>query len=127
MGSDKSQCIPFLFSSTVNRANYHSLLDQWNWQTIVIGVSFLAFLLVAKFIVRIKISTDNYVTIMVDLMPIIIAFCLPFIVEQGKKNKKYFWVPAIAPMISIILSTLFVFIFHAEKHGVQIVSSFTLS
>ncbi|TMX05026.1 hypothetical protein EJD97_003343 [Solanum chilense] len=61
----------------------------WNWQTIVIGLSFLAFLLVAKFI--------------------------------GKKNKKYFWVPAIAPLISVILSTFFVFIFHAEKHDVQIV------
>lgn len=44
------------------------------------------------------------------------------VVEQGKKNKKYFWVPAIAPLISVILSTFFVFIFHAEKHDVQIVS-----
>ncbi|KAK6777886.1 hypothetical protein RDI58_024604 [Solanum bulbocastanum] len=61
----------------------------WNWQTIVIGLSFLAFLLVAKLI--------------------------------GKKHKKYFWVPAIAPLISVILSTFFVFIFHAEKHDVQIV------
>ncbi|XP_049373797.1 sulfate transporter 1.3-like [Solanum verrucosum] len=61
----------------------------WNWQTIVIGLSFLAFLLIAKFI--------------------------------GKKHKKFFWVPAIAPLISVILSTFFVFIFHAEKHDVQIV------
>lgn len=50
------------------------------------------------------------------------CFDLPIIVEQGKKNKKYFWVPAIAPLISVILSTFFVFIFHAEKHDVQIVS-----
>ncbi|RDX72828.1 Sulfate transporter 1.3, partial [Mucuna pruriens] len=39
----------------------------------------------------------------------------------GKKNLKFFWVPAIAPLISVILSTLFVYITHAEKHGVAIV------
>uniref|UniRef100_A0A2P2MQS2 Sulfate transporter 1.2-like n=1 Tax=Rhizophora mucronata TaxID=61149 RepID=A0A2P2MQS2_RHIMU len=61
----------------------------WNWQTIVIGVSFLAFLLFAKYI--------------------------------GKKNKKLFWVPAIAPLISVVLSTLLVYITRADKHGVRIV------
>ncbi|EOA23007.1 hypothetical protein CARUB_v10003753mg [Capsella rubella] len=61
----------------------------WNWQTIVIGASFLTFLLVAKFI--------------------------------GKRNKKLFWVPAIAPLISVIISTFFVFITRADKEGVQIV------
>ncbi|CAN4104312.1 unnamed protein product [Withania somnifera] len=74
---------------SVMRSVFVAAHHGWNWQTIVIGVSFLAFLLVAKFI--------------------------------GKKNKKYFWVPAIAPLISVILSTFFVFIFHAEKHDVQIV------
>ncbi|CAN1236221.1 Sulfate transporter 1.3 [Linum grandiflorum] len=39
----------------------------------------------------------------------------------GKKNKKLFWVPAIAPLISVILSTFFVFITRADKQGVQIV------
>ncbi|XVF64724.1 hypothetical protein PTKIN_Ptkin09bG0190400 [Pterospermum kingtungense] len=63
----------------------------WNWQTILIGVSFLSFLLVAKYI--------------------------------GKKNRKFFWVPAIAPLISVILSTFFVYITHAEKKGVQIVKN----
>lgn len=74
---------------SVMRSVFAAAYHGWNWQTIVIGVSFLAFLLVAKFI--------------------------------GKKNKKYFWVPAVAPLISVIISTLFVFIFHAEKHDVQIV------
>ncbi|KAJ4716922.1 Sulfate transporter 1.1 [Melia azedarach] len=67
--------------------------SEWNWQTIVIGLSFLAFLLICKYI--------------------------------GKKNKKYFWVSAIAPLISVILSTFFVFITHAENHGVQIVRKIT--
>jgi high affinity sulfate transporter 1 len=55
----------------------------------VIGTSFLAFLLLAKYI--------------------------------GKKNKKLFWVPAIAPIISVILATFFVYITRADKQGVQIV------
>lgn len=42
---------------------------------------------------------------------------------QGKKNKKFFWVPAIAPLISVILSTFFVYITRADKDGVQIVST----
>ncbi|CAM8980240.1 unnamed protein product [Rhodiola kirilowii] len=62
---------------------------QWNWQTILIGSSFLAFLLFAKYL--------------------------------GKRNKKLFWVPAIAPLISVILSTFFVYITRADKEGVQIV------
>ncbi|KAL1536223.1 Sulfate transporter 1.3 [Salvia divinorum] len=39
----------------------------------------------------------------------------------GKKKKKLFWVPAIAPLVSVVLSTYFVYITHAEKKGVQIV------
>ncbi|KAI7728991.1 hypothetical protein M8C21_023533, partial [Ambrosia artemisiifolia] len=42
-------------------------------------------------------------------------------VIQGKKNKKHFWVPAIAPLISVILSTFFVYITHANNEGVAIV------
>lgn len=42
--------------------------------------------------------------------------------QQGKRNKKLFWVPAIAPLLSVILSTFFVFVTHAEKEGVAIVS-----
>ncbi|KAK9111095.1 hypothetical protein Scep_018614 [Stephania cephalantha] len=40
----------------------------------------------------------------------------------GKKKKKVFWIPAIAPLLSVILSTLFVFLTRADKHGVQIVA-----
>ncbi|XWS54478.1 hypothetical protein CRYUN_Cryun10bG0092900 [Craigia yunnanensis] len=74
---------------SVMRSVWSSVHHGWNWQTILIGVSFLAFLLVAKYI--------------------------------GKKKKKLFWVPAIAPLISVVLSTFFVYITRADKHGVQIV------
>ncbi|XP_059631423.1 sulfate transporter 1.3-like [Cornus florida] len=74
---------------SVMKSVWGSVHHGWNWQTIVIGVVFLAFLLFAKFI--------------------------------GKKNKKFFWVPAIAPLISVILSTFFVYITRADKQGVQIV------
>ncbi|XAR62292.1 hypothetical protein NMG60_11017001 [Bertholletia excelsa] len=39
----------------------------------------------------------------------------------GKRNKKLFWLPAIAPLISVILSTLIIYLTRADKHGVKIV------
>ncbi|XP_027106311.1 sulfate transporter 1.3 [Coffea arabica] len=75
---------------SVMRSVWTSVHHGWNWETVVIGVAFLAFLLLAKYI--------------------------------GKKNKKLFWVSAIAPLISVIISTFFVYITHAEKKGVQIVN-----
>ncbi|KAK4387774.1 Sulfate transporter 1.3 [Sesamum angolense] len=74
---------------SVMHSVFGSANHGWNWQTIVIGATFLAFLLFAKYI--------------------------------GKKNKKLFWVPAIAPLVSVVLSTLFVYFTHAEKKGVAIV------
>ncbi|CAM8906946.1 unnamed protein product [Rhodiola kirilowii] len=74
---------------SVMRTVWGSVHHGWNWQTILIGVSFLAFLLTAKYI--------------------------------GKKNKKLFWVPAVAPLISVVISTLCVYLTHAEKQGVQTV------
>ncbi|CAM8980239.1 unnamed protein product [Rhodiola kirilowii] len=74
---------------SVMQSVFDSAHHGWNWQTILIGSSFLAFLLFAKYL--------------------------------GKRNKKLFWVPAIAPLISVILSTFFVYITRADKEGVQIV------
>ncbi|EEF28228.1 sulfate transporter, putative [Ricinus communis] len=76
---------------SVMRSIWSTVHHGWNWQTVVIGVSFLVFLLLAKHI--------------------------------GKKNKKLFWISAIAPLVSVILSTFLVYITHADKHGVKIVSS----
>uniref|UniRef100_A0A2C9WE88 STAS domain-containing protein n=1 Tax=Manihot esculenta TaxID=3983 RepID=A0A2C9WE88_MANES len=39
----------------------------------------------------------------------------------GRRKNKLFWFPAIAPLISVILSTLIVFLSKADKHGVKIV------
>ncbi|XP_073121531.1 sulfate transporter 1.3-like [Henckelia pumila] len=65
----------------------------WNWETIIIGVTFLVFLLLAKYL--------------------------------GKKNKKLFMIAAISPLISVVVSTFFVYITRAEKKGVQIVNHIT--
>ncbi|OAY35879.1 low affinity sulfate transporter 3 isoform X2 [Manihot esculenta] len=39
----------------------------------------------------------------------------------GKRNKKLFWLPAIAPLVSVVLSTLIVFLTRADNHGVKII------
>ncbi|KAI3848613.1 hypothetical protein MKX03_010323 [Papaver bracteatum] len=75
---------------SVMKSVFSSVHHGWNWQTVLLGVSFLAFLLVAKFI--------------------------------GKRNQKWFWVPAIGPLISVVLATFFVYITRADKDGVQIVN-----
>jgi low affinity sulfate transporter 2 len=41
--------------------------------------------------------------------------------SQGKKKKRLFWLPAIAPLLSVILSTLIVFLTKGDKHGIKIV------
>lgn len=41
--------------------------------------------------------------------------------EQGKRKRKLFWVAAISPLLSVILSTLIVYVTRADKHGVNIV------
>ncbi|XP_059286286.1 low affinity sulfate transporter 3-like [Lycium ferocissimum] len=42
----------------------------------------------------------------------------------GKRNKKLFWLPAIAPLLSVIVSTLMVYLTKADQHGVKIVKHF---
>ncbi|KAJ1699581.1 hypothetical protein LUZ63_008093 [Rhynchospora breviuscula] len=75
---------------SVIKSVWNSAEHGWNWQTILIAASFLAFLLAARYL--------------------------------GKKSSKLFWVPAIAPLMSVIISTFFVYITHADEHGVQIVN-----
>ncbi|KAL7157198.1 hypothetical protein ABFS83_02G061300 [Erythranthe nasuta] len=77
---------------SVMKSVWTNVNHGWNWETILIGFTFLIFLLLAKYI--------------------------------GKKSKKLFWIPAIAPLISVIVSTSCVYITHAERRGVKIVGSF---
>ncbi|XP_041006556.1 sulfate transporter 2.1 [Juglans microcarpa x Juglans regia] len=39
----------------------------------------------------------------------------------GRRKKRLFWLPAIAPLLSVILSTLIVFLTRADTHGIKIV------
>jgi sulfate transporter 3 len=64
--------------------------NEWSWQTIVMGVCFLLFLLSTR--------------------------------HLSMKKPKLFWVSAGAPLLSVIVSTLLVFVFRAERHGISVVS-----
>lgn len=39
----------------------------------------------------------------------------------GRKKKKLYWLPAIAPLLSAVMSTVLVFLTRADKHGVRII------
>ena len=41
---------------------------------------------------------------------------------QSKKKPIFFWINALAPLLSIILGSLLVYFTHAERHGVQVVT-----
>lgn len=40
---------------------------------------------------------------------------------QSKRKPKFFWISAMAPLTSVILGSLLVYLTHAEKHGVEVV------
>ncbi|XP_058085031.1 sulfate transporter 3.1-like isoform X2 [Magnolia sinica] len=41
--------------------------------------------------------------------------------HQSKRRPKFFWISAAAPLTSVILGSLLVYLTHAEKHGVQVI------
>ncbi|XVE73080.1 hypothetical protein DITRI_Ditri11bG0089100 [Diplodiscus trichospermus] len=61
---------------------------QWRWESGVLGVGFLFFLVVTKYF--------------------------------SKRQPKLFWVSAMAPLTSVILGSLLVYLTHAQNHDVQI-------
>ncbi|XP_026656567.2 probable sulfate transporter 3.3 isoform X2 [Phoenix dactylifera] len=63
--------------------------DEWSWQTILMGICFLAMLLLARHV--------------------------------SMRRPKLFWVSAGAPLTSVVLSTLLVFLFKAQNHGISII------
>ncbi|KAG7018734.1 Sulfate transporter 3.1, partial [Cucurbita argyrosperma subsp. argyrosperma] len=66
-----------------------SQIHQWRWQSVVLGCSFLSFLLLTRYL--------------------------------SKKKPIFFWINALAPLLSIILGSLLVYFTHAERHGVQVI------
>ncbi|GMI98751.1 sulfate transporter 3;1 [Hibiscus trionum] len=73
---------------------FHSVFSQtheWRWESGVLGVGFLFFLLVTRYF--------------------------------SKRRPKLFWISAMAPLTSVILGSLLVYLTHAEKHGVQIIGN----
>ncbi|KAJ0980815.1 hypothetical protein J5N97_009070 [Dioscorea zingiberensis] len=63
--------------------------NEWSWQTIVMGMSFLGMLLMARHV--------------------------------SMKRPNLFWISAGAPLASVILSTLLVFLFKAQNHGISVI------
>ncbi|PSS07449.1 Sulfate transporter 3.4 like [Actinidia chinensis var. chinensis] len=78
--TSKMQIVPVLLSVFRQK-------NEWSWQTIVMGTSFLVFLLTAR-----KISM---------------------------RKPKLFWISAAAPLTSVILSTILVYLLRSKLHGVS--------
>ncbi|MED6195310.1 putative sulfate transporter 3.3 [Stylosanthes scabra] len=66
-------------------ANVH----EWSWQTIVMGIGFLIFLLLAR--------------------------------QFSIKKPKYFWVSAGAPLLSVIIATVILFLIRGRQHGISVI------
>ncbi|KAB5544837.1 hypothetical protein DKX38_012949 [Salix brachista] len=67
---------------------FHNI-NEWSWQTILMGFCFLVFLLLTRHV--------------------------------SMRNPKLFWVSAGAPLVSVILSTILVFAFKAQNHGISVI------
>ncbi|XP_052203799.1 probable sulfate transporter 3.3 [Diospyros lotus] len=63
--------------------------NEWSWQTILMGFSFLVLLLLSRYV--------------------------------SMRKPKLFWVSAGAPLVSVILSTLLVFAFKGQRHGISVI------
>ncbi|KAK8693926.1 hypothetical protein V6N13_071493 [Hibiscus sabdariffa] len=68
-----------------------SQTHEWRWESGVLGIGFLFFLLSTRYI--------------------------------SKRRPKLFWISAMAPLTSVILGSLLVYLTHAEKHGVQVIGN----
>ncbi|XP_058226850.1 probable sulfate transporter 3.4 [Rhododendron vialii] len=78
--TSKMEMVPVL-SSVFSHKN------EWSWQTIVMGISFLVFLLATR--------------------------------QISMRKPKLFWISAAAPLTSVILSTLIVYLLRSTAHGIS--------
>ncbi|CAN0864450.1 Sulfate transporter 2.1 [Linum grandiflorum] len=74
---------------SVGEAVWTSVHHSWNPYNFVLGISFLCFIMVSRFV--------------------------------GRRYKKLFWLGSVAPLISVALSTLVVYLTGADRHGVNII------
>ncbi|KAG5611620.1 hypothetical protein H5410_022901 [Solanum commersonii] len=58
-----------------------------------------------------------------DIISVLTSICKSM--HTARKYKKLFWLAAMAPLLSVIMSTLLVFLTRADKHGVKIVKHIT--
>ncbi|RXI02797.1 hypothetical protein DVH24_002875 [Malus domestica] len=79
-----------------------SQTHEWRWESGVLGCLFLFFLLTTKYFFLCLYMLDNMIT-------------------QSKKKPKLFWISAMAPLTSVVLGSVLVYLLHAEKHGVQVI------
>ncbi|MFQ6652359.1 hypothetical protein Gotur_024263 [Gossypium turneri] len=87
--------------------------QEWSWQTILMGFSFLVFLLVARHVV----VSSFWPTVLEKRLGIKIGVCA----MQSMRRPKLFWVSAAAPLVCVILSTFLVFAFKAQHHGFSVI------
>ncbi|KAJ8768457.1 hypothetical protein K2173_021610 [Erythroxylum novogranatense] len=66
-----------------------SQVHQWRWESAVLGLCFLFFLLLTRYF--------------------------------SKRKGYFFWINAMAPLTSVILGSVLVFLTQAEKHGVEVI------
>lgn len=91
---------------------------QWSWQTVVMGVGFLVFLLTTRHIV----STLFLLCLTTALR--FLSFNILGLIGQSMRKPKLFWVSAAAPLASVIVSTLIVFCLQSKAHGISVVRAF---
>uniref|UniRef100_A0A0D9WAF4 STAS domain-containing protein n=1 Tax=Leersia perrieri TaxID=77586 RepID=A0A0D9WAF4_9ORYZ len=84
--------------------------NELSWQTILMGACFLVLLLTAR-----------HVRNSVEPLKITLTFTLQEQSVQSMKWPKLFWISACAPLACVIVSTLLVFLFKAQKHGISII------
>ncbi|KAK4352429.1 hypothetical protein RND71_027947 [Anisodus tanguticus] len=103
----------FRLGFLVDFVSHAAIIGFMGGAAIVIGLQQL------KGLLGIKVFTTK-----TDVVSVLEAVYKSLHNEPGKRNKKMFWLPAIAPLISVVLSTLIVYLTKADQHGVKVVKHF---
>ncbi|KAG6764270.1 hypothetical protein POTOM_031732 [Populus tomentosa] len=96
---------------------FHNI-NEWSWQTILMGFCFLVFLLLAR---HVRKKTVNIPVPSLCSSVICLNFYMVTCASQSMRKPKLFWVSAGAPLVSVILSTILVFAFKAQHHGISVI------